>query len=238
MSAPGSVLAARPADSLLARGWPALAALAILACLWLGPLPERARGSFAAHMVMHMGVVAVAAPLLAVGLSRLVPRSVAALPPTAALFAAALEFLIVWGWHAPALHDAARQQAPIFLAEQASFLLAGLLVWVAAVGPAASDEPGEAARAGARLAGTGGLLLTSMHMTLLGGLLLFAPRPLYACAELCSPAAGLTPLEDQQLGGVLMLTIGGSAYLLGGVVLLGSILKERRGAHEAGERTN
>ncbi|MGH8019800.1 MAG: cytochrome c oxidase assembly protein [Opitutaceae bacterium] len=37
--------------------------------LWFGPLPELARQSFWAHMALHMGVVAVAAPLLAFGLA-------------------------------------------------------------------------------------------------------------------------------------------------------------------------
>ena len=71
-------------------------------------------------------------------------------------------------------------------------------------------------------------------MVLLGALLLLAPRPLYACAEVCSSAAALTPLGDQQLGGVLMLIIGGSAYLAGGLALLSSVLRERAPIGEAG----
>ena len=55
---------AEPGRSGPAELWPLAAGLLLLALLWFGPLPERARGSFAAHMVMHMGVVAVAARLL------------------------------------------------------------------------------------------------------------------------------------------------------------------------------
>ncbi|KQT85656.1 hypothetical protein ASG48_09635 [Aurantimonas sp. Leaf443] len=193
----------------------------LLALLWLGPLPERARGSFAAHMVMHMGLVAVAAPLLAVGLLRAMPALFSRLTPGVAIFASLLEFVVVWGWHAPALHDGARARLDLLLLEQGSFLLAGLLVWTSAFGAAGSG------RTAARAAGVLALLLTSMHMTLLGGLLLFAPRPLYACADLCAPAAALTPLGDQQAGGALMLTVGGIAYLAGGLVLLASILSDR-----------
>ncbi|NDV88869.1 hypothetical protein GTW51_19470 [Aurantimonas aggregata] len=204
----------------VAKAWPLAAGALLLALLWLGPLPIRAEGSFAAHMVMHMGVVALAAPLLAVGLARLLPASVARLTPSVAIVASFAEFAAVWAWHAPALHDAARVEPAIFVLEQASFLTVGLLVWTSAIGAADSRRPA------ARAAGIGALLVTSMHMTLLGGLLLFAPRPLYACAALCSPAATLTPLGDQQLGGAIMLAVGGSAYLAGGLVLLASILRD------------
>jgi putative membrane protein len=200
--------------------WPLATGFPLLALLWFGPLPEWARGSFAAHMVMHMGVVAVAAPLLAVGIARAAPKLVAAFPPATAVAASLFEFGAVWAWHAPAPHDAARAETGFFVLEQASFLFAGVLVWTSAVG--------------ARAAGVCALLITSMHMVLLGALLLLAPRPLYACAEVCSSAAALTPLGDQQLGGVLMLIIGGSAYLAGGLALLSSVLRERAPIGEAG----
>ena len=200
--------------------WPLALGLLLLVFLWLGPLPERARGSFASHMVMHMGVVAVASPLLAIGLLRAFPKLLSAVSPGLALAASFYEFAAVWAWHAPALHDAARLRTGVFVLEQGSFLSAGLLVWLSAIGAAG------AGRLASRAAGVGALLVTSMHMTLLGALLLLAPRPLYACAELCSPAASLTPLEDQQLGGVIMLIVGGLVYLAGGLALLASILRE------------
>ena len=43
--------------------------LLILAAAWLGPLPQLAGRAFFAHMTMHMGVVAVAAPLIALGMA-------------------------------------------------------------------------------------------------------------------------------------------------------------------------
>jgi putative membrane protein len=55
-----------------------------------------------------------------------------------------------------------------------------------------------------------------MHMTLLGALLALTPRPLYPHAD---GFAGLTALEDQHLGGAIMLLIGGIAYLLCGLAL-------------------
>ena len=188
-----------------------------LAAVWLGPLPQLARQAFWAHMTMHMGVVAVAAPLLALGVAggrldpvRQAPGLFAPIP------ASALELIVVWAWHTPALHHAARHGLAGLVAEQGMFLLAGLLVWLSAFG-------GDAWQRGNRTAaGIVGLLLTAMHMTLLGALLALASRPLYAHAEV---VAGLTPLEDQHLGGAIMLLVGGVSYLCGGLWLTVGLLR-------------
>jgi putative membrane protein len=190
----------------------------------LGPLPELAKHSFAAHMSMHVLVVAVAAPLLAVGLAcgRFDPARKAPaifLPVPASM----IELIVIWAWHAPALHHAARQSPAILMLEQTSFLVAGLLVWIAAFGGGKSWLEHHRERAAAGIAG---LLFTSMHMTLLGVLLALAPRPLYPHAG--AIAFGLTPMQDQHLGGVLMLIFGGTAYLAGGLHLLAGLLREAR----------
>ncbi|HXG67992.1 MAG TPA: cytochrome c oxidase assembly protein, partial [Blastocatellia bacterium] len=75
-----------------------------------------------------------------------------------------------------------------------------------------------------RAAGVVGLLLTSMHMTLLGALLALTPRPLYHHA---AGFSGLTPLEDQHLGGAIMLLVGGISYLAGGCGLTVGLLRSR-----------
>jgi putative membrane protein len=165
-----------------------------------------------------MGVVAVAAPLLTLGMAgrrydpvRQVPWLFAPLP------ASALELVVVWAWHTPALHHAARHGLVGLVVEQGSFLLAGLLVWLSAFGGAAEQRGNRTA------AGVVGLLLTAMHMTLLGALLALTPRPLYAHAE---SFAGLTALEDQHLGGAIMLLVGGVSYLCGGLWLTVGLLRD------------
>jgi putative membrane protein len=198
-----------------------------LAAAWLGPLPQLAQQAFYAHMTLHMGVVAVAAPLLALGLagSSLDPVRKAAWF-FAPVPASVLELLVVWGWHAPVLHHAARHSTTGFILEQGTFLLSGLLVWLSAFG-------GGSARRGERTgAGVIGLLLTSMHMTLLGALLGLTPRPLYHHTEGFS---GLTPLEDQHLGGAIMLLVGGISYLAGGLWLTAGLV--RGAVRKAEERT-
>ncbi|MBS7590097.1 cytochrome c oxidase assembly protein [Ancylobacter defluvii] len=190
--------------------------LLMLALIWGGPLPAMAAHSFSAHMTMHMSVVALAAPLIAVGLAgtRLDPS--ASVPLLCSpLLAAMLEFAIVWSWHMPALHGAARSGGWRLVAEQGSFLLAGLMLWLSCLGRASGGTV-----AGALL-GTLGLLTTSMHMTLLGALIAFAGRPLYGHAHGGDLAA---TVADQQFGGVIMLLAGGLAYLAGGLVLMARVV--------------
>lgn len=207
--------------SLVSRLFPGVA---ILAITWLGPLPDLARDSFAAHMTMHMAVVAVAAPLLSIAIAgtaldptRAVPLLFAAIP------ASITELVVVWAWHAPALHHAAREQTWVLVLEQASFLSAGFFLWIACCGGPATPKLGRsAASEGGRGAGVVALLFTSMHMTLLGALFAVANRPLFAHAT-ASPAL----LADQQLGGTIMLLVGGTSYLAGGLWLLAGMLKDR-----------
>lgn len=188
-----------------------------LAALWLGPLPALAREAFAAHMTMHMGVVAVAAPLLARALAGAWFDPVRRLPWLfAPIVASLMELAVVWGWHAPALHHLARHAPGALVMEQGTFLAAGLLVWLSVLGGAPRDR---ADRAGA---GIVALLLTSMHMTLLGALFTLANRPLFqhTTAGVVGHAA-----KDQQLGGVIMLLVGGASYLIGGLCLTAVALR-------------
>jgi putative membrane protein len=192
----------------------------VLALAWLGPLALGIGRNFTGHMIAHVAVVAIAAPLLAVGLagSRLDPTPLAPLL-FAPMLATALEFAVVWGWHAPLLHAAARGAPAVFALEQVSFLAVGLLVWLAAFGRGRGQ-----ARA-ASDAGALALFLTSMHMTLLGALLALSPRPLYLHAHAAGGLAGLAPLDDQHLGGAVMLLVGGASYLIGALALIARLLR-------------
>jgi putative membrane protein len=193
----------------------------LLGLIWLGPLPELSRGSFSAHMTQHIALVALAAPLLAWGVAGSRMDPVRALPAVfAPIPASIIEAAVVWGWHAPTLHHAARMGGAVFMLEQLTFLLAGLLLWLAAVGGSRETEGWRAA------AGIGALLFTSIHMTLLGALFTLAQRPLYAHST--DGWAGLSQLGDQQLGGAIMLLVGGASYLLGGLWLTAIVLRDRQ----------
>jgi putative membrane protein len=194
--------------------------LAAFAGAWLGPLPAMAAQSFWAHMTRHMLVVAVGAPLLACGIAgskwdptRAHPSLLAPIP------ASLVELVVVWTWHAPVLHHLARQEPWALVLEQGSFAAAGLWLWIAAVSGPLRD------RSTHNGAGVLGLLLTSMHMTLLGALLALAQRPLYAHDGAGHAANGLSALADQHLGGAIMLVAGSTSYLAGGLWLTANLLR-------------
>ncbi|CDZ25404.1 cytochrome c oxidase assembly protein [Neorhizobium galegae] len=192
--------------------------LIVLFALWVLLLPLADRSSFSVHMIAHMGVVAGAAPLIAIGLSGTRFDFSAGRRWLTPLTASLMELFAVWIWHIPVLR--ALSEASPFLAafEQAVFLAAGLALWLSCLGGAAKG------REERRLAGTFGLLFTSMHMTLLGALLALSPRPLYGDGEVSCLGVTLSAAVDQQAGGVVMLLVGAAVYLAGGVALLARTL--------------
>lgn len=195
------------------------AGIAVVALAWL-VLATGDPASFSIHMIVHMAVVAGAAPLLAYGLAgqRLdfVSRSAVLTPITASM----LELFVVWGWHLPAAREWAETSATARMFEQASFLFAGLTLWLACLGGSDAQKDSK------RLGGTLGLLFTSMHMTLLGALLALSPRPLYGEGMVTCFGISLNAGQDQQIGAVVMLLVGAAVYLAGGVALLGRTLRE------------
>ena len=184
--------------------------LGLLSIAWLMP-----QHTFSGHMAAHMTVVAVAAPLLALGLAGGNFDPMQRWPGSSPLLASLLELVVVWLWHMPVLHEAARQNGFALFAEQASFLASGFLLWITIFGGGASRSAERAA------IGIVALLLTLMHMTLLGALLALSPRALYAGHHTHSA------VQDQELGGVIMIATGGITYMAGALWLAGSLLHER-----------
>jgi putative membrane protein len=210
--------------------------LLTLAVAWLGGFGWLLPGPFSAHMAMHMAVVAVAAPLLCFGVAGSALDPARRFPTVFAVVPASIaELILVWGWHTPALHHAARHSTLALLLEQGSFFLSGVWLWASAVGGNRHERGG---------AGILGLLLTCMHMTLLGALLALPPRAVYdhpvaahgastqhgAHAASGAEAVGLSPLQDQHLGGAIMIVLGGASYLCGGLWLAVGLLRRRSGA--------
>lgn len=80
------------------------------------------------------------------------------------------------------------------------------------------------------------ILVTLIHSGLLGALLTFAPVPLYDLDPAGPASWGLSPLQDQQLVGLVMWVPGGMAYLLASLGLVAAWLKalERRHGRQLG----
>lgn len=156
--------------------------------------------TFTSHMAWHMLLVAglVPAGCALVRGTRFDPvlRAPVMFSP---LLACLIEFIVVWAWHVPALHDAARHHWAWWAAEQGSFAAAACYLWLSILGGAADRLRIRAMWSSIALA------LTFAHMTMLGVLVALAPRPLYAH----------TPgLVDQQMGGAVMIAAGALLYPL------------------------
>jgi putative membrane protein len=184
----------------------------VLVAAWAGPLPLLVPSSFTAHMLLHMSVVGIGVPLLAMGLAPRLRLSGAG--PVWPIVVSVLDLIVVWGWHAPYLHHLSRSEPLMLALEQASFAGAALLVWLVAF-------------SGPPLAGALTLFFTSMHMTLLGALIGLATRPIYPGHDHAAGWPGLGPMDDQHVGGVVMLAIGGIVYLGGGLLLASRVLRRR-----------
>ncbi|MEL0211004.1 MAG: cytochrome c oxidase assembly protein, partial [Novosphingobium sp.] len=114
--------------------------------------------------------------------------------------ATVVQTAILWAWHVPALYDRALSSSFVFWIMQLSILLSAAAWWASV-------------RKAAALEATAGLLAQMVQMGLLGALLVFTGRAVYAPHWLTTSAWGLTPLEDQQIAGLVMWVVGGGAYL-------------------------
>lgn len=214
------------------------AVVALVAAL-VSPLEAMAGTLVSAHMVQHVLLILVAAPLLAVsapgasilrgapaplrGASRRIRRSAGLGPrqlkrlrsPVARWV---LYVVTLWVWHASVVYGAAVEHEPVHLIEHASFLGTAFLVWSAILGPKRIRVP--------RGVGVLAVFTLGLQGTFLSALLTFAPQPWYADYLRPPQAWGLDPLADQQLAGVIMWVPAGFLHLGIALWLLASWLRE------------
>jgi putative membrane protein len=123
----------------------------------------------------------------------------------------------LWAWHLPVLFAAAVLDDDVHALQHATFLAAALCFWWSVLQP--RGRPGGA--------GLASVFTTMLHTGALGALLTFAPRPWYTVYE-ATGRYGLTLLEDQQLGGLVMWVPGGLAYLVAAIHLAAHLLRNPR----------
>jgi len=184
-------------------------AVAVLALAFVSPLCALSSALFSARVVHHVLLVAVAAPLLARARSARLPAlGREARRPGAAAPALVVSTVVLWGWHAPPAYDLALSHVGVYWAMQISLLASAFWFWRAVF--ARDRSPVEAMTL---------IVAGFAQMGMLGAILTFAPDPLYA-AHLVAPFDwGLTPLADQQLGGLLMWVPSGLPYAVAGVAV-------------------
>lgn len=209
-----------------------------LALALLSPLDAWGKALFSAHMVQHELLMLIAAPLLVAGKPlavaawafrsgqsgsfavavRAVRRSRVWRALESPLCAWSLQLLAVWLWHAPRLFQAGLGSDWLHAAQHASFLFSALLFWWALL------------RRGSDGLAVLYVLTTAIHTGVLGALLTFAPQPLYPAYLQTTAAWGMTPLEDQQLGGLIMWVPAGLILLATAMILFAKWLAatERR----------
>ena len=204
----------------------------------VSPLDPLGEVLFSAHMVQHEVLMLIAAPLLVLGrplaaflwalpLSwrRITGRSTkgkwvqstwrALTYPWAAW---AIHGAVLWIWHAPDFFQAALTSDLIHTLQHISFLFSALLFWWALI----RGQQGGIGFGAATLY----IFTTAIHTSLLGALLTFAPTVWYPVYAETTLAWGLTPLEDQQLGGLIMWVPAGLVYIFAALVLLALCLRE------------
>jgi putative membrane protein len=225
--------------ALFSAGWLTLAGAAI------SPLHEAGENSFTLHMVEHELLMLIAAPLLV--LSRPLETMLWAWPATprkflgglahgksvrapwqffsGAVTATVLQAAALWLWHAPTLFELALAYEGWHIAQHLSFVISALLFWSAMFNRHAPGGRGLAVLCLFATSGIGGAL---------GVLMAFSQSPWYPRYALMGLAPfGLTPVEDQQLAGLLMWIPGGLVHAIAALALLGALLKDSstRGAH-------
>jgi putative membrane protein len=196
-----------------AGGW-----LALFVAL-VSPLHPWGRVLFSAHMTQHEVLMLIAAPLVVLG--RPVVAFLWALPLewaravgnwaksewwqkfwralTNPLVAWVVHAVALWAWHVPALFQATLRSEWVHTAQHLSFLVSALLFWWALV----HGRQGWMGYGAATLY----VFTTSIH----GGL---------------TASWGLTPLEDQQLGGLIMWMPAGLVYIAAGLALFAGWVRE------------
>ena len=168
----------------------------MLAVAFVSPLCALASALFSARIAHHLVLVGVAAPALAWVLAAPARRA----PPAG--LAVAAHVAVFWLWHAPVPYAAALSHDGVYWVMELSLLGTALAFWWAVF--ARRHDPVAFLTLG---------LSAMVPMGLLGALLVFAPSPLYADHLATTIPWGLTPLEDQQLAGLVMWVPGSLPWL-------------------------
>lgn len=188
---------------------PAVAAIALIAFIFVGPFCAMGSALFAVRIVHDVLLAVLLAPLLVATL-KLDKKEIAG----SLMVWTIVHALTFWLWHAPALYAQAMSSDIAFWAMQVSITGAAAIWWAKVI------------RAPAPSAATA-LLATMVAMGALGALLTFAGNALYAPHWLTTQAWGLSPLEDQQIAGIIMWAPASLIYLLAAMAILYRSLGER-----------
>ncbi len=225
---------------LFCAGWVSLGASLVSPLHWLG------EHLFTFHMIEHEIIMAVSAPLLVLAnpvgpVLWSLPRAIRVVVGramghgvvrfswrwlTEGSHATVIHGIAIWVWHAPVLFDAAVSDVAMHRLQHVSFFLSAVLFWWSVF---RRSETGVAAWH---------VFITMLHTSVLGALMALAPRVLYGAQTATSSAWGLTPLEDQQLAGIIMWVPAGTIYAAAALTLMAIWIKQAGAQARQGDAAN
>lgn len=201
----------------------------------VSPLDALSEELFSIHMIQHLLLMLVAAPLLVVG--RFPLAWAWAFPArwtskvwrewkwkpiwkflTRPVTACLLHAASIWTWHMPRLYEASLRSEWIHFLQHASFFLAALLFWQVFADLTGNLRAGGSAKFGL---GIFSIFATAFVNGFLGVLIAFSPFVWYPLYNHETALYGLTALEDQQLGGTIMWVPAGLVYLASALSVMG-----------------
>ena len=204
----------------------------------VSPLHPWGQVLMSAHMTQHEILMLVSAPLLVLGrplvvfLSALPVKTATALARASnapawrrtwhaichPLSAWLIHAIALWAWHIPALFDATLRSELVHFLQHASFLGTALLFWWAVM----------TSRSAAMSYGLALLYVftTALHNQVLAGLMTFSRTVWYPTYLETTQSWGLSPLQDQQLGGLIMWIPAGLVYIIAAIALVAGMMRE------------
>lgn len=195
--------------------------LATVSAALISPLCNLSVALFAARVTQHMILTLIAAPLIVLGRP---DRALAGMMPLgkpwglfqryAMAIGGAAFAIAMWTWHMPGPYDATLENNYVFWTMHITTFGAAMLLWYALLRQSRCYV-------GAALAVTVG---TGMQMGLLGAVLTFAPTTMFAVHFATTWPWGLSQLQDQQLGGIIMWVPAGLLFTAYGLAAFGSWL--------------
>lgn len=176
---------------------------------------------FSAHMVQHELLILVAAPLLLAGTPGWLLRPFLRAPGilavgrllTQPLMAFAIYNVVFALWHYPPVYESALRNHDLHIFEHLTLMAAGVILWWPVLSPLA-----ELPRL--PLLGQAAYLLAQMFPCSAVGALITLPRDVLYPFYVAAPRIwGISPLADQQIGGVIMWAGGNFYFMIAGVVV-------------------
>ncbi len=210
------------------------AGLLVVALALMSPVGALDQQLFSLHMTEHLLLTLVAPPLLLLGrpllpvlwaLPRRDRRGAARLARLAdkPVVSVALFVLVFGAWHIPALYDAAQGPTLVHYLEHGTVFITAMLFWWPVL------QPSTGPRVLGRLASILYFTPPMLEGTLIGALLTFASHPLYRTYV-------QSPIEDQQLAGLIMWVPGGMVYAAAVLWQVALLLRDEEIAEERSAR--